>query len=62
MNILTAVAIGLVVGAFVGLTSLLGWWLFLGILVGGIVIIAMIDWSGEGDGREGCNRHTSCNH
>lgn len=25
-------------------------------------ILAGVDWSGQGDGREGCNRHTSCNH
>ena len=27
-----------------------------------VLVIAAVDWSGQGDGREGCNLHTSCNH
>jgi len=27
-----------------------------------IILASFMDWSGEGDGRQGCNRHTNCNH
>lgn len=33
--------------------------LFLG---GMLIVVSFMDWSGQGDGREGCNRHTVCDH
>ena len=27
-----------------------------------IAVFCAVDWSGQGDGREGCNLHTSCDH
>jgi len=27
-----------------------------------IFLVSCMDWSGQGDGREGCNRHTVCRH
>ncbi len=27
-----------------------------------LLVIAAMDWSGQGDGREGCDLHTSCEH
>lgn len=53
---------GAAVGLLVALLSHFPLILGLGVIVFVIVVISMMDWSGQGDGREGCNRHTSCNH
>jgi hypothetical protein len=52
-------------GALAGLLLVLashGIIMMLGIALFVLIVVSMMDWSGEGDGREGCNRHTSCNH
>lgn len=53
--------IGLPLGVlFVGLLYMT--WTTVLAVVATTIIIALMDWSGQGDGREGCNLHTSCNH
>jgi len=56
------VIIGIPLGViFVGLLHL-GLVAFLVISGSVLVLASMIDWYGQGDGREGCNLHSSCNH
>lgn len=40
----------------------LGFVTFLILVVALAVLASMMDWYGQGDGREGCNLHTSCDH
>lgn len=57
-----SIFIGALVGLLFVLVSNMG---VIGALLAFVIIVAvasMMDWSGQGDGREGCNRHTSCNH
>lgn len=50
-------AIGLLLGFILVIFSHIGWWVF-----PLAVFVLCLDWSGQGDGREGCNLHTVCNH
>lgn len=55
------IIVGMLIG---GLLAIIGTWGWLAILVAMLVlgVVSFMDWSGQGDGREGCNRHTSCSN
>lgn len=57
---------GILLGIPLGIVFvlILNWGLIPFLIVGvGVTLLAsMMDWSGQGDGREGCNLHSSCNH
>ena len=56
------IVIGLLLGLFL---VAVGKWGFITLFVGaGLILLlgSLMDWSGQGDGRQGCNRHTNCNH
>ena len=50
-------AIGSTIGFLLVIFSHIGWW-----AIPLALFVFCLDWSGQGDGREGCNLHTSCNH
>ena len=37
-------------------------WTTIAAIIFTAAVLALMDWSGQGDGREGCNLHTTCNH
>jgi len=56
------ILIGLAIGLFLVLLGNVTLWAILCALGFILVLASFVDWSGQGDGRQGCNRHTNCNH